>query len=245
MAIAFDAAAQGQAIATSLTYSHTCTGSNLTLVVSVYSVVTSAGISGVTYNGVSMSSAVAEQSSGNQRASMWYLANPATGANNIVVTGGAAVLFIESTSVSLTGTNSSPLGGTNFGHFTGTHPSTTVTTVANNSWLVDMLGCNAEYAAESPVPDSPGIERVHVTEGVSFGISTTSSTGATTTAGANGDGYTKNTSGGSFLQAIEIKPAVAVGPANVKTWDGVAQSTGTKTYVGVTVANTKTVDGVN
>ena len=39
--------------------------------------------------------------------------------------------------------------------------------------------------------------------------------------------------------------AAAAGPANVKTWDGVTQSTGIKTYFAVTLASVKTVDGIN
>lgn len=38
--------------------------------------------------------------------------------------------------------------------------------------------------------------------------------------------------------------AGAVGPTNVKTWDGVTQSTGIKTYEGVALANVKSVNGI-
>lgn len=37
--------------------------------------------------------------------------------------------------------------------------------------------------------------------------------------------------------------AAAAGPTTVKTWDGVTQSTGIKTYFGVTLANVKSVNG--
>ncbi len=37
----------------------------------------------------------------------------------------------------------------------------------------------------------------------------------------------------------------AAGPANVKTWDGVTQSTGIKTYFGVALASVKSVNGVS
>lgn len=39
-------------------------------------------------------------------------------------------------------------------------------------------------------------------------------------------------------------PDVPVGPANVKSFDGVTQSTGIKTYLGVAKASVKTVDGI-
>ncbi len=48
---------------------------------------------------------------------------------------------------------------------------------------------------------------------------------------------------GGFV--VYVKEVAAAGPANVKTWDGVTQSTAIKTYLGNTVANTKTVDGIN
>ncbi len=38
--------------------------------------------------------------------------------------------------------------------------------------------------------------------------------------------------------------AVAAGPANVKTKDGITQSTGIKTYMGVVIASVKSVEGV-
>lgn len=54
------------------------------------------------------------------------------------------------------------------------------------------------------------------------------------------------TPSGSPVFATDV-PAVCavVGPTNVKTWDGVTQSTGVKTYFGVAVASVKSVNGVN
>ncbi len=46
-----------------------------------------------------------------------------------------------------------------------------------------------------------------------------------------------------FVDSI-APPAVPSGPANVKTWDGVTQSTGIKTYLGTALASVKSVDGI-
>jgi uncharacterized repeat protein (TIGR01451 family) len=75
---------------TTLTFAHTTTGTNLVLVVGV-SMNISGGVSStvgsVTYNGVALTKAGAQNDSGNQRRTeMWYLIAPATGTHNVIVT---------------------------------------------------------------------------------------------------------------------------------------------------------------
>ena len=91
MAIAFDAVT-GYTLSgtTSDTFAHTVTGANTILWVCAQT--GSAGtpaISGVTYNGVSMtaaaSSGVQTGSNANQRIFLYYLVGPATGAHNVVI----------------------------------------------------------------------------------------------------------------------------------------------------------------
>ena len=72
----------------SLTFAHTSTGTNLVLVVGVSMNISGrAGttVSGVTYNGTALQSAV-NQLNGSRRTEIWYLAGPATGNHNVVVT---------------------------------------------------------------------------------------------------------------------------------------------------------------
>ncbi len=88
MAINFDAASNGT-IGTSadLTVAHTCTGSNLALIVCV----TQQGNPATptcTYNGVSMTR-LTEQTYTNGRNDTFYLLNPSTGTHNIVVSVGS------------------------------------------------------------------------------------------------------------------------------------------------------------
>ncbi|KKL97825.1 hypothetical protein LCGC14_1830540 [marine sediment metagenome] len=81
--VAFDAESSGQGTSTTVTISHTCTGSDLCLIVGVS--VDNAVPTGVTYNSVAMTK-IADQDASAGNASLWRLVGPATGANDIVVT---------------------------------------------------------------------------------------------------------------------------------------------------------------
>ncbi len=110
MAIAFDGATAGTQIGGgTLTFSHTCSGSNLVLFVQACVIhdVSVSSVTGVTYNSVAMTqigTASSQGSSpGNQSSSLWYLAGPATGANNIVITASNSPFAIVGSSASYTG----------------------------------------------------------------------------------------------------------------------------------------------
>lgn len=142
MAIAVDTntVAEEEGGATSLTFSHTCTGSNLVLIVATVS----SGLvdpTGVTYNGVAMTKAVGLGAA--LDTSLWYLSNPATGSGyNVVVTYAASTKF-GVCATSFTGCNTdSPLGvtGTNTG--TTANATCTVTSQKNNSVIIDATFVN-------------------------------------------------------------------------------------------------------
>lgn len=82
-----------------------------------------------------------------------------------------------------------------------------------------------------------GVVIIAFLEDGSTGVST-SSTGGTITSSGGYQIHTFNSSG-TFTCVL-----VAAGPTNVKTWDGVTQSTGVKTYIGNALASTKSVNGV-
>ena len=107
MAVAFDAATKSLETTTSpLTWSHTCTGSNLLLVVGITtSHSTSPNCTGVTYNGVSMTKIGADRDYVGGETTLWYLLAPTTGANTIsaAFTGGAGTERCFGVSVSYTG----------------------------------------------------------------------------------------------------------------------------------------------
>lgn len=99
MAVAFDAASStSSAAATSLTFSHTCTGSDRALGVGV--TLNDTAATTVTYNSVSMTQEVAVGTGSPVR--LYELENPTTGANNVVVSIGVEVQVIAG-AVSVTG----------------------------------------------------------------------------------------------------------------------------------------------
>jgi hypothetical protein len=142
MAIALDVATTSAATTSSpLTWSHTCTGSNLLLVVGVgvsSYISGQATVTGVTYNSVTMYKARSDQSTGGTESSVWLLENPSTGSNTVSVTwtygsgqhaGGTSVSY---TGCSQTHTPDAVNGTTG----TGTGDKTfAVTTSADNCWV--------------------------------------------------------------------------------------------------------------
>lgn len=136
MAIAFDASATGvTGSGTSLTFSHTCTGSNLILV--CYADHGSGvNITGVTYNGTSMTAVDTVLSGDGEKMDSFYLIAPSTGANNVVISAASATLIIGA-SGSYTGAKQSGQPDTHTtDSATGTDDQVdcTVTVVADNSW---------------------------------------------------------------------------------------------------------------
>lgn len=135
MSIAFDSAGgRASASATSVTFAHTCTGTNRVLFVSANSV--SSTTTGVTYNGVALSRIGSEVTQGAIVASLWYLINPATGSNNVVVSRSGSGT-VQGASSSYTGVrqNSIP-DATNSNQTSATSISVATTTVADNCWVV-------------------------------------------------------------------------------------------------------------
>ena len=146
MAIAFDAVSHtwGNTV-TSLTIAHTCTGSNLVLVVFSlgYSNQTTTGI---TYNGVSLTKIVAYKPSiaDTFEQSVWYLLNPATGANNIIASySGSGGAWVGGLSYTGCNTSSQPdVYGTSTKHNNLTSDSLTLTT-NNNDEMIVAGGCKS------------------------------------------------------------------------------------------------------
>lgn len=109
MAIAYDTSTNGNYTSgTSHTFSHTCTGSDRILFVEAVINTSSDLITGVTYNGVSLTRITTVSPNANRRLYYYYLVAPATGANNVVISassstaiGGNAVSY---TGVAQTGT---------------------------------------------------------------------------------------------------------------------------------------------
>lgn len=144
-AIAFDAAANSglHGTAASYSYNHTCTGSNLLLVVAVAFRGSSGTVSGITYNSVALTNvANASNSVLARRISYWYLFAPSTGTNSVAVTFSVAPTTDSiATSVSYTGVDTTAGGpdASNNASGTSTAPSVNVTTVAANCMVIDAM----------------------------------------------------------------------------------------------------------
>ena len=141
MAIAFDATTSSGAGGSSQTWSHTCTGSNLLLVVQTYSRTGASSVSGITYNGVALAK-IDALNSGGVILETWYLIAPATGAHNVVVTWVSTGANNSAMAYSYTGTRQSGVPdahGTNTGT---TSVSVALTTIADNCWI--FAGADAD-----------------------------------------------------------------------------------------------------
>lgn len=138
MAIAFDATSKsGTAEGTNPSWSHTCTGDDRVLVVIVTVRFSGDAPASVTYNGVGMTKqrevTRAESAFGDVSLSIWTLANPAAGTNTIAFTATLA----WGMGASYTGCDTAdPVGGTGENTGTSASPSVSITTDADNSYVV-------------------------------------------------------------------------------------------------------------
>lgn len=153
--IAYDNATVNLAIAnTSNSFSHTCTGSNLVLLVGVFCTVGDICTS-VTYNGVAMTQ-IDKIARGTEEVYMYGLVAPATGANTVTATFSAPVIS-RVHAASYTGVSQ-----TNFpdAHSTGTDATpasvtASITTVASNCWTVLMARGDDTLVASTGSTERP------------------------------------------------------------------------------------------
>lgn len=140
MALAFDVnSGSSTGAGTSLTWSHTTTGSNLVLVVGILTADNNTDfITGVTYNSVALTRINTAITNNNRRNYLYILGNASSGANNIVISASGST-SIYASACSYTGGASSPLDANNTGTTSGTSLTTSLTTVADNCWLVGFV----------------------------------------------------------------------------------------------------------
>jgi len=140
MAIAFDAGSTDFiASASSRTFAHTCTGSNRGLFVGVEG---DGGdlLTGATYAGVAMTLIDKRQRTAGRFEYMFYLAAPATGANNVALTAGGAIQM-RSVAASYTGVaQTGQPEATNWGIADSvTAQALAVTTLTDNAWVIGLF----------------------------------------------------------------------------------------------------------
>jgi hypothetical protein len=121
-------------------FSHTCTGSNLLLIVAVNN--PNQDITGVTYNGVAMTQQLAPTGAGNL--AVYSLLNPATGSNTVAATGMGGSSSVMIIAASYTGVKQTAFPDSKNNDTTNLTPRTLSTTVvASNCWLIN---CGAGIA---------------------------------------------------------------------------------------------------
>lgn len=138
-------------------WSHTCSGSDRCLLVGVTIYHSAARtVSGITYNGVALTkiAGITAALEGNQQdCELWYLANPTSGTNTITVTLSAAANFWAPLAASYTGVDTAAaIDANNTGQNTSNStnaPTVSVTTVADNDWLVGFAWSRAGVPSAS------------------------------------------------------------------------------------------------
>lgn len=144
MAIAYDLATAGGVVdpGTSLTWSHTCSGSDLLLSVVGLQTTNTSKVSGITYDGVAMTAGTFRGTSGTPARGMiqYTLINPSTGAHNVVAN--FASCTFTATAVSYTGCQQSGQPQeANTGTVTGASSITvSISSQASGSWIIG--GCS-------------------------------------------------------------------------------------------------------
>lgn len=149
-AIAHDADATATSDAVqNKSWSHTCTGSDLVLMLSVSKNNGASALGTNTYNGVAFSAgADTGESASNDRAWVRYLEDPATGANTVVCNL-ASSGFYSNGYATMSFTGASTIGGTAAGTGSGTSLSKTPTVVGAAGYVVDSAAMNAQGVASA------------------------------------------------------------------------------------------------
>lgn len=191
MAIAFDAATDGGLVVpgTSLTWSHTCSGSDRLLRVGVRSTQSiTDNVTGVTYNGVALTLIGRVNGGGGfepRTVSLWELVNPASGAHDVVVSGTSDVIMGESASYTGVGAGHDHFNTAQTG--AGSSLSVSVTPVADQCWIQGVFGNDVG----DPSAGTGATERVSAGNGIGLydnnaAISPAASTSMTATTGGSG-----------------------------------------------------------
>lgn len=209
--IAYDSTATGTTTGTSLTFSHTTSGTNRILFVYVQLNSTTDALTGVTYAGTSLTFINKNTDPTNGYwGYLYYMVAPATGTNNVVVSLSSSVL-LWAYSASYTGASQTGQPDANITNTatTGTSITTSLTTVANNAWIVTGA---RNYAA-------------NVTSGTNFTVRSAAfpiaigdTNAAITPAGATSVTANSGTSSDWQVLLASFSPAVSANPSILTSW---------------------------
>lgn len=223
MAIAFDSKTAVSTSATaSLSFSHTCSGTDRILFVLTCANGAAFTTTGVTYNGAAMTVATSLRVGAGPIQYIWYLINPDSGSNTVSitnsgsVTAGSAISFngVSQTGFPVaTGSDGSASGSTSY--------TTNITTVADNSFILSASRTNAGLAftagANTTVGNQPDV--------VFFGsCGCWYSTAAQTPAGAKTLNVTCISQDFDGGRSVSFAPAAASGSSGFATTNLVVSS---------------------
>lgn len=180
---------------TSSTFSFTNTAGD-TMYVGTYAGSSTDIVTGVTYNGVSLTKIASKQLGTSQWIGIWYLKSPATGANNIVISASSSA-DIEGQVITYTGGNTTTQPDSFNSSSTSGNITTSTTVVDTGCWLVS----NARSASTGPMNASTGVGFT-VTGASAFRMGDSNGTVST---GSQSQTYTG--SGNSAMVIASIKPA--------------------------------------
>lgn len=123
----------------SLTWAHTCSGTERVLVVSFFVSNAADTLTGITYAGVSMTR-IAMRANGSDRSYLYYLINPSTGTNNIVASFSPNSQYVWGAAESLNGASQTAQPDSYSSNAASGVTTITYTTsvVVDGSWLVLM-----------------------------------------------------------------------------------------------------------
>jgi len=193
-------------------------------------------ITSITYNGTSMTrSGMYDDAYNWGRAELWYLVNPSTGANNLVVTSGdnsVAPLTIAY----LTGADTSDIGATAQARGDSTNQSVSITPEASGSLLLGAFVLGDDGKTFSAVSGTT----LHGTSGSWVRIAMASKLSTSTS--AHSIQLTSSAGDGWAVFATEFKEASSAGPTGVKTVNNTAIAS-VKTINGTAIASVKTING--
>ena len=209
--IAFDAGSNSgaQGTASSYSWSHTCTGSDLVLVVGVSIRHNTVTVTGITYNGIALTQIRTDGRTSLTYSEIWFLKAPATGSNTIAVTLSGGPTRSISGAVSLTGVDqTTPNDADNGATGSSTTPSASVTTVADNAWIVDVVAVRTG-SSETITVGSGQTQRWNVLDGANGLRAGGSHEGPVTPAGATTMDWTISASKAWALSAAAFKPVAA------------------------------------
>ena len=242
--IALDVASNsgGKSSVSSYSWSHTCTGSNLLLVVgdAHWSSTNNRTVTGITYNSDSLTFIRTDENSDIYffRSTLYYRVAPDTGgAYTVAVTLSGTMSNGAGGAVSYTGAKQTgqPDAHNGANAYTGKTQSTTVTTVADNSWVAGVLVVVSH-------PTCGNTQRWNVNSGYYWAGSDTNA--PKTPAGSQTMSWTQASnaiwaiSAASFAPAVAAAPTISVTPTS-KAWGTIALgNTSATTINAFTLTNT-------